>query len=453
MGTLPHELKMTRHAQIRLAERNTRHDNIYNTKNLMRSSCKWYNKDDLIHDCALYRHCCYVTRKSAVMKYITDGDIEVLYNNRTKTAITVLPVKDKFKPITQYIKPEILKEQEKRKEDLKMRARRVQTCTDCGRVESVDMHGLCKRCAQRKTNMKARGKEYVRYLDLSDEEKLKVDNQIKAQARIKELREKEKELDKPAVLVAPDPTNYYTSKAEQAPVDTHIMKSPMPTKDSNNIEENNKDEQKKFIDTLKECGCEIPDDIMGNILNTLLATNKLKDIVMTIADDNNQKAILDLDQILNVAERKLQHNWEYNGFQEEDEKKFKSFLVWRRKLKSAIFFWRKVYQTNLLVELKKAWELYVSDPTEKPVLNSDKNRIESNLKRYQITTETISTIFNTKRPFTRIFYATTPEKAHEIFIKWLSDRQLHENKSKTTIVELKSEGEYGKETRRSEEND
>ena len=32
-----------------------------------------------------------------------------------------------------------------------------------------------------------------------------------------------------------------------------------------------------------------------------------------------------------------------------------------------------------------------------------------------------------------------------MFVKWMADRQLHENKSKTTIVELQVEGEDGRE--------
>ena len=40
MAKLPKEIKLTRHAQQRLTERNTM-ENMYNTKNLMRSSCKW----------------------------------------------------------------------------------------------------------------------------------------------------------------------------------------------------------------------------------------------------------------------------------------------------------------------------------------------------------------------------------------------------------------------------
>ena len=72
------------------------------------------------------------------------------------------------------------------------------------------------------------------------------------------------------------------------------------------------------------------------------------------------------------------------------------------------------------------------------------DKIDSNQKRFQITTESISTILNTRRPFTRVFYATSKEEAYSMFVKWMSDRQLHEDKSKTTIVELKSEGEDGR---------
>ena len=45
MAKLPKEIKLTRHAQQRLEERNTL-KSMYNIKNLMRSSCKWYGKDD-----------------------------------------------------------------------------------------------------------------------------------------------------------------------------------------------------------------------------------------------------------------------------------------------------------------------------------------------------------------------------------------------------------------------
>ena len=167
---LPKDMKLSPHARQRVLERKDV-DIKYNTSNIMRSSVKWYGKDDLIHDCALYRHCCYTTRKSNQIGYITDGDIEVIYNKGTHVAITVLEVKDKFKPITQFIKPEILKYREMKKERRKMETETNQKiCADCGKeVEELNSHGVCVRCARRKSNMKARGKEYVRYLDLSDE--------------------------------------------------------------------------------------------------------------------------------------------------------------------------------------------------------------------------------------------------------------------------------------------
>lgn len=102
---LPNEIKLSDHARYRLINRKS--DNRqYNMKNLMRSSIKWYVKDDLVVNSALYKHCCYVTRKSRQMAYITDGDIEIIYNKGTKVAITVLEVKEKFKPISQFIKPQ-----------------------------------------------------------------------------------------------------------------------------------------------------------------------------------------------------------------------------------------------------------------------------------------------------------------------------------------------------------
>lgn len=108
---LPSDVKLSPHARFRLEERKDNRN--YNTRNIMKSSIKWYGKDDLIHDCALYRHCCYATRKSNQIGYITDGNIEILYNKNTHVGITVLEVKDKFKPITQYIKPELLKPSER----------------------------------------------------------------------------------------------------------------------------------------------------------------------------------------------------------------------------------------------------------------------------------------------------------------------------------------------------
>ena len=101
---LPKKIKLTPHAQQRLLER--KQNKKYNIFNLMYSNnINWYEKEDLIEDCALYRHSCYVTRKTPQFGYLTDGDIAVIYNKDTGVTITVLEVKEKFKPITQYIKP------------------------------------------------------------------------------------------------------------------------------------------------------------------------------------------------------------------------------------------------------------------------------------------------------------------------------------------------------------
>ena len=59
---------------------------------------------------------------------------------------------------------------------------------------------------------------------------------------------------------------------------------------------------------------------------------------------------------------------------------------------------------------------------------------------YDNKTESVSTILNTRRPFTRVFYAKDEEDAHKMLVKWFADRQLHENKAKTVITELKSDG-------------
>lgn len=104
MIKIPETIKLSPHARQRLFERKSK-DIIYDVYNIMRSNTKWYKKEDLIHDCGLYRHCCYITRKSNQIDCITNGDIEIIYNKDTYVAITVLDVKDKFKPISQYIKP------------------------------------------------------------------------------------------------------------------------------------------------------------------------------------------------------------------------------------------------------------------------------------------------------------------------------------------------------------
>lgn len=116
MRNLPDEIRLTFHAKQRLIERNDANV-IYNTKNLMRSSCRWYNRDDLIYNSALYLHSLYVCRRSKnKMKYITDGNIEVIYNKETGVAITILEVKEKFLPISKYIKHERLGKSKIKKE-------------------------------------------------------------------------------------------------------------------------------------------------------------------------------------------------------------------------------------------------------------------------------------------------------------------------------------------------
>lgn len=429
MGKLPSEMRLTDHAKMRLLERKV-NESIYNTKNLMRSSVKWYGKDDLIKDDALYRHCCYTTRKSNQMGYITDGNIEVIYNKETKTAITVLAVKDKFKPITQYIKPEVLKQIEIKKENRKMRKSNstTGTCPDCGR-ENVEItsRGVCVICRRRQNNMKARGKEYVPYLKLSDAEKKKVDSSQRAQTKKKEIEIPEIPKTIPVI------ENYYQVKAENNPAIAHVVEQPVVIKKSLDP----LSDQESFVRILRECGCEIPEESLEDVLDVLVSTDKLKDIFMTIAKSNSQQAMLDLEQALNVVERKLQHDWEFNGFQEADDIKFKGFLTWRRVLKGAIFFWKKLYQTNTIIEMQRAWNAYTQDPNDKILLAGD--RIDSTMKRFQITTDSISTIFNTRRPFTRVFYATDKDAAYNMFKQWMADRNLHEDKSKTTIVELKND--------------
>ena len=108
MERLPSDIKLTLHAKQRLEERN-KINNQYNTENLMKSSCKWYGLDDLIPQSALYIHYLYICRKAKnKMRFITDGNIEVLYDKDAGVAITIMEVKEKFLPITQYIKPEVL---------------------------------------------------------------------------------------------------------------------------------------------------------------------------------------------------------------------------------------------------------------------------------------------------------------------------------------------------------
>ena len=436
MSKLPAEIRLTDHAKMRLLERKS-DENIYNTRNLMRSSVKWYTKDDLIPDEALYRHCCYTTRKSNQMGYITDGDIEVIYNKNTQIAITVLPVKEKFKPITQYIKPAVLTQIEIKKENRKMKKSKLGVCPDCGREDvEITSRGVCVICRRRQDNMKSRGKEYIPYLQLPESEKKRVDISQRAQAARKTKEETiMRMIEIPKTI--PVVENYYQVKAENNPDIAQVTEKPIPHQTQKPLDPLS--DQDSFVRILRECGCDIPEESLEDVLDVLLNTDKLKDIFMTIAKSTSQQAMLDLEQALNVVERKLQHDWEYNGFQEVDDIKFKGFLTWRRVLKGAIFFWKKLYQTNTIIEMQRAWNAYTQDPNDKILLAGDK--IDSSMKRYQITTDSISTIFNTRRPFTRVFYATDKDVAYNIFKKWMADRNLHEDPKKTTIVELKNDGE------------
>lgn len=438
MSILPKEIKLTLHAQQRLEER--KGSEKYNTKNLMKSSCKWYGKDDLIKESSLYIHCMYVCRKAKnKMGYLTDGNIEVLYDKNAKVAITILEVKDKFKPITQYIKPEYLKEIELKKEKKKMR-KKIElegVCPDCGKeVTNITSQGICVKCRTRKANAKHRQKEYIPYINLPADEKARIDSMQATNSR------KQEEILEPVLeMKVPDNETYYQAKATQAPVPMRTVANTKPT-----IEKtiDPLSDQFSFIAVLKECGCDISEEDLKALLNVLVATDKLKDILMKVADDTIQDTMLNLEQVLPTVERKLQYNWECNGFQEVDDIKFKGFLTWRRMLKGAMYFWKKLYQTNTLVELKKTWESYITNMANPPMNNQNEKIVTVQQKRYQITTESISTIYNTKRPFTRVFYATSKEEAYDKFVKWMAERQLHEDKSKTTIVELSSEGIDGR---------
>jgi hypothetical protein len=443
MSILPKEIKLTLHAQQRLEER--KGSEKYNTKNLMKSSCKWYGKDDLIPESSLYIHCMYVCRKAKnKMGYLTDGNIEVLYDKNAKVAITILEVKDKFKPITQYIKPEYLKEIELKKEKKKMR-KKIElkgVCPDCGKeVTNITSQGICVKCRTRKWNANHRQKEYIPYINLSAEEKSKIDSMQASNSRKHEEVKKEEILEPVLEMKVPDNETYYQAKATQSPVP---MRTVANTKTTIEKTIDPLSDQFSFISVLKECGCDISEEDLKKLLDVLVATDKLKDILMKVADDTIQDTMLNLEQVLPTAERKLQYNWECNGFQEVDDIKFKGFLTWRRMIKGAMYFWKKLYQTNTLVELKKTWESYITNMTNPTINNQNEKIVTVQQKRYQITTESISTIYNTKRPFTRVFYATSKEEAYDKFVKWMAERQLHEDKSKTTIVELSSEGIDGR---------
>lgn len=319
-------------------------------------------------------------------------------------------------------------------------------CTDCTKetevMSSGIYEGLCNTCKIRKQNAKSRNKEYIPYINLTEKEKQRIDN-MRAGQTVKS----KKKIDTTTEDVIPMSTvstieNYYEVKATQNPAIAHIVEKPLQTQKFIAPNINPLADQDSFIKILRGCGCTIPEENLKETLDVLIATDELRTAFLTIAKDENQNTMLDLEHMMNVVERKLQHDWEYNGFQEVDDIKFKGFLTWRRVLKGAIFFWKKLYQTGAIVQMKNAWDTYTADPTEKQLMSGD--RITSIQKRYQITTESISTIFNTKKPFTRIFFATSKEEAYDKFVKWMAERQLHEDKSKTVITELTQEGKDGR---------
>lgn len=102
MKDIPKKVKMTKHAKLRLEERKQL-ENLYRKRHIIDSPCIWYGIEDFIVDCAYYRHCKYICRKSKDISCMTDGRIEIIFNRNTKAVITILKVKDKFKPITKYL--------------------------------------------------------------------------------------------------------------------------------------------------------------------------------------------------------------------------------------------------------------------------------------------------------------------------------------------------------------
>lgn len=102
MNNIPRRIKLSLHAKQRLEERK-KLNNLYRKKHLIDSPVIWYHKEEFIVDSAYYRHCCYICRKSKDLSCMTDGRIEIIYNKNTKVVITILRVKEKFLPITQYL--------------------------------------------------------------------------------------------------------------------------------------------------------------------------------------------------------------------------------------------------------------------------------------------------------------------------------------------------------------
>ena len=66
------------------------------------------------------------------------------------------------------------------------------TCPDCGKEDVlITSQGICEICRTRKTNAIRRGKEYIPYINLSEEKKRKIDILKNAQANRKLLKQQE----------------------------------------------------------------------------------------------------------------------------------------------------------------------------------------------------------------------------------------------------------------------
>lgn len=312
-------------------------------------------------------------------------------------------------------------------------------CKDCGKPQDrLEVDGICQRCNRRKINARNRNREYIPYINLSDKEKARIDNAIKGQQK----RHHREEKDKPIVLVTPNNDGYYQHKAEKTTVETHTIK-----KETNKIVENIQSfdplqDPFTLIKILKEYGCTITEEDLKSLLDVLLATNTLKETLNNIIEKNsNEDTLKELNHSLIMTEKKLQQNWENNGFQEVDDIKFKGFLVWRKALKESISFWEKLYQNKIISKLKQVL-LSTEDTEDATTVNKNKvmnikEFTNAKLKKFQIATESKSVIFNTRKPFTRVFYAKSKEDAYSQFVKWMAEHNFQEVKNKTRIIEQK----------------
>lgn len=288
-------------------------------------------------------------------------------------------------------------------------------CQDCGREDiPLTINNICKRCETRRINSRNRNTPYIPYKDLTEKQKRRIDSLIMAQNK---RNEEKKKITLPPVdlkdLEAPDSENYYQAKATQTPVSTHTMKKAIRKEDFNPLSD-----QKNLIRILKLYNCEISEEDIQNILNKLVAVDKIRNILAdTSIEIKEEDKLSKLEQSLDTVEKQLQADWENSGFQEIKDLEFKGFLIWKKFFKTNIPFWKQLQQINFPNKVEEVKEVVGE-------------------KRFQVTTESISTIYNSKRPFTRIFCATSEDDAHKQLSEWLHDHQLHENKTKTVITEL-----------------